>query len=197
VFSLIVDILTNSGYQWQEHLGYNIPLEEAAELWTASIQESNNADRKAGVPYLDSNSKDYFVDDIVPVEVSRNGGLGIELLELAGGRDDVIGFTVVSAVTKGGNAERAVIISTDSIARITMYERETSNNLGRSSGLVEEAKSRVRDCEAREFDDTIDALVNFSGDDEDKLYPQESVVGQRFRCKSNTHHLNAPRDLTL
>ena len=68
-------------------MGYIIPLEEAAELWTASIQESNSTDRKAGVSYLDSKSKDYFVDDIVPVEVSRNGGLGIELLELAGGRD--------------------------------------------------------------------------------------------------------------
>mmetsp|Transcript_5296 Transcript_5296/g.9053 ORF Transcript_5296/g.9053 Transcript_5296/m.9053 type:complete len:332 (+) Transcript_5296:101-1096(+) len=152
---------------------YNIPLEEAAELWTASIQESNNADRKAGVPYIDSKSKDYFVDDIVSVEVSRNGGLGIELLELAGGRDDGIGITIVSAVTEGGNAERAGIIPGDSIASITVFEKETSTNSQDTSSsivLVEETKSRVRDCEARDFDNTIDALANFPGDDADKLY---------------------------
>ena len=144
---------------------YNIPLEEAADLWTASIQESNNADRKAGVPYLDTKSKDYFVDDIPSVQVSRSGGLGLELLELAGGRDDGIGITIVSAVTKGGNAEKAGILPGDSISAVTVYETETGNN-GESSGLalVEETNSRVCVTECRDFDNTIDALSNFPGD---------------------------------
>ena len=51
-----------------------------------------------------------------------------------------------------------------------MYEKETSNNSVRSIRLVEETKSRVGDYEARDFDHTIDALVNFPGDDADKLY---------------------------
>jgi len=123
---------------------YNVPLDEAVDLWTASIQESNNADRMAGVPYVDSKSKEYFVDGIVSVEVPRDGGSGIELLELAGGRDDGIGITIVSSVTKGGNAENAGIIAGDSIASITVYEKQMSS----SAGLVEETKSRVRDCEA-------------------------------------------------
>lgn len=147
---------------------YNILLEEAAELWTASVQESNNVDRKAGVPYLDSKSKDHFVDDIVSVEVSRNGGLGMELLELAGGRDDGIGVTIVSAVTKGGNAEKAGIIPGDSISSVTVYEIETNTSSG-SSGLMEETNSRVRECECRDFDNTIDALSNFPGD-VDRIY---------------------------
>uniref|UniRef100_A0A7S2MVP6 PDZ domain-containing protein n=1 Tax=Helicotheca tamesis TaxID=374047 RepID=A0A7S2MVP6_9STRA len=148
---------------------YNIPLDQAAELWTASVQESNNADRKAGVPYMDSKSKDYFVDDIVSVEVSRDGGLGLELLELAGGRADGIGITIVSGVTKGGNAEKAGIIPGDSIAAVSVYETEMSDVEG-SFGLIEETKSRVRDCECKDFDNTIDALANFPGDDAESVF---------------------------
>jgi len=61
------------------------------------VSADNRLDREAGVPFLDSNSKNYFVDDI-RVIVSRDGGMGIELLELAGGRDDDYGLTIVSAV---------------------------------------------------------------------------------------------------
>ena len=148
---------------------YNIPLDEAADLWTASVQDTPNADRKAGVPYLDSKSKDYFVDDIPSIEVSRSGGMGLELLELAGGRDDGIGITIVSAVTKGGNAEKAGIIPGDSIASVSVYDTDTISSSG-ASGLVQETKSRVQGCECRDFDNTIDALANFPGDDAESVY---------------------------
>ena len=142
---------------------YNIPLEEAANLWTASVQESNNADRKAGVPHLDSKSKDYFVDDI-SIKVSRDGGLGLELLELAGGRDDGIGITIVSGVTPGGNAEKAGILAGDSISAVTVYEASAKSS---PMALVEEINSRVIDIECRDFDNTIDALATFPGDVEE------------------------------
>lgn len=148
---------------------YNIPLEEAANLWTATVQESKNADREAGVPYLNSKSKDYFVDDIPSVQVSRNGGLGLELLELAGGRSDGIGITIVSAVTKGGNAETAGILPGDSISAVTVFE---TGNSKKSSGLalVEEIDSRARNTECRDFDNTIDALANFPGENAVDVY---------------------------
>jgi ferredoxin len=147
---------------------YNIPLEKAADLWTASVLETDNFDRKAGVPFMDSKSKDYYVDDILSVEVSRDGGLGLELLELAGGRADGIGITVVSGVTKGGNAEKAGIIPGDSISAVTVFE---SGSIGSSSaGLVEESKSRTCQTECRDFDNTIDALANFPGDEASAVY---------------------------
>jgi len=152
---------------------YNIPLNEAAELWTASVQESNNADRQAGAPYLNSKSKDYFVDDVSSVKVSRVGGLGMELLELAGGRDDGIGITIIQGVAKGGNAEKAGIIPGDSIAAVTVYDSASASsdgNGGNFGGLVEETNSRVRGCECKDFDNTIDALASFPGDDADELY---------------------------
>lgn len=146
---------------------YNVPLEEAADLWTASVQESNNADREAGVPYMDSKSNDYFVDDILGLEVSRDGGLGLELLELAGGRDDGIGVTIVSGVINGGNAEKAGVLPGDSISAVSVFETSTSSTSG---GLIQKTESRVCNCECKDFDNTIDALANFPGDEADAVY---------------------------
>ena len=158
---------------------YNIPVEEASELWTASVQETKNALREAGVPYLDSKSKDYFVDDIISIQLSRQGGgLGLELLEIAGGRVDGIGITIVSGVTKGGNAEQAGILPGDSIVGVTVFDTTISSGSTSSSsgsaassgqGIVEETKSRQIGCECRDFDSTIDALTFFPVEDYDTL----------------------------
>lgn len=142
---------------------YNIPLEQAAELWTVSVQESDNADRKAGVPFLDSKSKDYFVDDLV-VEMSRDGGLGMELQELAGGRPDGIGITVVAAVTPGGNAAAAGVRAGDAVATVTVEERGTAGGGDGILRVEETERRRTRDCEARDFDGTLAALAEFPGD---------------------------------
>jgi len=118
---------------------------------------------------MDSKSKNYFVDDLSSVKISRTGGLGMDLLELAGGREDGIGITIVQAVTAGGNAEKAGIIAGDSIAAVSVYETTTSAASG-GIGVEEETKKRVTGCECRDFDSTIDALVNFPGEDNDNLY---------------------------
>jgi len=147
---------------------YNVSVEQAAKLWKASVQEEDNAKRAAGVPFLDSNSKDYFVDDVSSIEISRAGGLGMELLELAGGREDGIGITIVQDVYEGGNAEKAGIIAGDSISAVSVFETTTSTSSG--GGVEEETKRRMTGCECQDFDGTIDALVNFPGDDNQKLY---------------------------
>lgn len=146
---------------------YNIPLEDAAEQWTATVQESDNAGRQAGIPYLSSKSKDYFVDDIPSVAVSRTGGLGLELLELAGGRSDGVGITIVSAVTEGGNAANAGILPGDSIAAVTILETIETKD---SFGIVEDTQSKTALTECRDFDNTIDALVNFPPSETTTLY---------------------------
>ncbi|VEU45047.1 unnamed protein product [Pseudo-nitzschia multistriata] len=133
---------------------YNVDLETAADLWTVSVSADNRLDRAAGVPFLDSKSKDHFVDD-VSVVVSRNGGMGIELLELAGGRDDDYGLTIVSGVS--GNAEKAGVIAGDSIAGVEV------NKVGGSGTNVEES-SEAFDCECRNFDATIGLLGSFPPD---------------------------------
>jgi len=148
---------------------YNVDLEKAVKIWTASVAEEDNAKRAAGVPFLDSKSRDHFVDDISSVEISRAGGLGMELLELAGGRDDGIGITIVQDVYEGGNAEKAGIIAGDSIAAVSVYETTTKpSSVG--AGVEEETKRRMTGCECADFDGTIDALTNFPGDENEKLY---------------------------
>jgi len=133
---------------------YNVDLEKAADLWTVSVSADNRMDRPAGIPFLDSKSKNYYVDDICAV-VSREGGMGIELLELAGGRDDDYGLTIISAVS--GNAERAGIIAGDSIAGVEVNRVSLK---GGSNTKVEESREMF-DCECRNFDTTIGLLGSF------------------------------------
>ena len=137
---------------------YNIDLDQAAELWTAKVQESKSAVREAGMPFLDTTSKDHFVDDVEGVEVSRDGGLGIELLELAGGREDGFGITIVTVVTPGGNAEKAGILPGDSIASVAVVteERDEFGNL--------EQTERIAGAECLDFDSTISVLSEFPGE---------------------------------
>ena len=117
---------------------YNVDYETASKHWTVSVQSDNNAIRAAGVPFMDSSSKDYFVDDETFV-VARSGGLGMELLELAGGRADSVGMTIVQKVVEGGNAERAGIIAGDSIASIAVGKA-------------------LEKMECRDFDATVEAI---------------------------------------
>jgi len=139
---------------------YNVDLDTAADMWTASVQEQRNAEREAGIAYMDSKSKDYFVDDIPQLAVSRDGGMGLELLELAGGRSDGLGITIVSVVKEGGNAAKAGILPGDAIGSITVLEK------GEQSATMDETVQRTRNVECRDFDGTMDALANFPGDAE-------------------------------
>lgn len=135
---------------------YNVDAETAADLWTVSVSADKRFDREAGIPYLDSKSKDHFVDD-VQVIVSRKGGMGIELLELAGGRDDDYGLTIVSGVS--GNAEAAGVLAGDSIASVEVQQVSTMESVG-GSATVEEL-SESFGCECKNFDTTIGLLSSF------------------------------------
>jgi hypothetical protein len=133
---------------------FNVDAEKAADLWTVSVSAENRLDREAGVPFLDSKSKDYYVDEIRMV-VSRDGGMGIELLELAGGRDDDYGLTIVSGVS--GNAEKAGIIPGDSIMGVEINKVSLKDG---SNTKVEESREMF-DCECKNFDTTIGLLGSF------------------------------------
>jgi len=134
---------------------YNIDVELAADLWAVSVSADKRMDREAGVPFLDSNSKNHYVENI-RVVVSRDGGMGIELLELAGGRDDDYGLTIVSGVS--GNAEKAGIIAGDSIAGVEVKRVSLKDG---SNTKVEESREMF-DCECKNFDATIGLLGSFT-----------------------------------
>jgi hypothetical protein len=137
---------------------YNVDLETAVDLITCSVQPVESLMRAAGIPFIDVKSKDYFVDDIDLV-VSRVGGMGLELMELAGGRDDGFGITVITKVS--GNALQAGFFPGDSIAAVTVTSSLSSSaTLDQTMTVVQES-TRVAGCECLDFDRTMDCLVNF------------------------------------
>jgi hypothetical protein len=76
-------------------------------------------------------------------------------LELAGGRDDDYGLTIVSGVS--GNAEKAGIIPGDSIMGVEINKVSLKDG---SNTKVEESREMF-DCECKNFDTTIGLLGSF------------------------------------
>ena len=142
---------------------YNIPVEQAAEEWKA-VLSAGTAMIEAGV-YLDvKSSRNYFVDTL-KFEIKRAGGMGIELLELAGGRSDGLGITMVSGLIEGSNADGSGILPGDSISQFEVVKSESRGNT-----QTEEAASVSVECLG--YDATIEAIMSLpevSSDDETVL----------------------------
>ena len=133
---------------------YNVDLAKAAELFTVTVSANDSIDRPAGTPFLDSKDKEYFVDDI-EVVVERVGGLGLELTELAGGRPDGLGITIIENVVEGSNAAAAGIIPGDSLSFISPVIKD---KIGLTESTSDQANAKV--CECRDFDNTMDVLTS-------------------------------------
>jgi hypothetical protein len=88
-----------------------------------SVKEDPSPNPELGIPYLDSWSKDYCVLDDLQAIVSQNGGKGMQLLELAGGRDDGFGITSITSVS--GNTKKAGVLPGDSIAAMAVRSLTT------------------------------------------------------------------------
>ena len=140
---------------------YDLSLEEAVEDWTA-VASAGTAMQEAGV-YLRSRSKENFVDT-EKFTIKRDGGLGLLLTEIAGGREDGVGITVVEEVLEGSNAEGSGIVPGDSIVAVSVSRTTESG-----PRTVEEDRLDVA-TECLGYDATIEALMSLppvnSPDDE-------------------------------
>lgn len=133
-----------AGYAEVDMNIYNIDFEKSLEEWSADIT-TETLRQAAGIYLGAKSSKEYLVDTLV-VELPRrkDSGLGLELLELAGGREDGVGITVVSGIVDGGPADGSGIIAGDSLSQVTVLHK----------GAV---KGRV-DLECKDWDNTVSAL---------------------------------------
>ena len=116
---------------------YNLSLEDAAEEWSANLVAESSM-LAEGV-YLGAQSpKVNFADSVKISGIRRKTGegLGIELLELAGGRDDGLGITIVSGVVEGGVSDGLGLLPGDSIVKIAVMR----------SGVEEEIASINTEC---------------------------------------------------
>ena len=132
---------------------YNLPLDEIAEEWTAVLQPTT-ALTEEGVYLGAKSSKTIFVDT-VKVEFQRGAGLGLELLEIAGGREDGLGITVVSGITEGGSAEGSGVQIGDSIVKVAV--RRLSQVTGNDQ-LTELEEQAAVETECLGYDATVEAI---------------------------------------
>lgn len=107
---------------------------------------------------LGSKDPSFFVDTLlVPVRRAAGEGLGIELQEIAGGREDGLGITVITGLVEGGCAERCAgdaIRAGDSIGSITVKRTL------QSTGTTSEEETYVAITECLGYDATVDAILD-------------------------------------
>lgn len=107
---------------------YNVPYETAVEQWTAELLPQT-AMQEEGI-YLGVRDKKNIMADTVSCLIRKapstnSGGLGIELFEIAGGRQDGVGITIVSGLVPGGNAAAtaaACILPGDSLVSLEVLD---------------------------------------------------------------------------
>ena len=167
---VIAKRFSGSGFPWIQNYGsrnryarltegdilnkYNLPLEQISEQWSAQVQARTDF-LDEGVYLGARNAKEFFADT-VKFEIPRvpGQGLGIELLELAGGRGDGVGITVISGLVEGGCAETSGVLVGDSIVKVAV--RKQSRISEDSLEEFEETISVSTEC--MDYDNTVAAI---------------------------------------
>ena len=130
---------------------YNLPLERTINEWTAVVQAQTSM-QDEGI-YLRAKDKDLFVDTL-QFTLKREGGLGLLLTEIAGGREDGVGITIIEEVLEGGNAYGCGIVPGDSIVALTISSTNEEDGMN-----VQELRTDIS-TECLGYDSTIEALTS-------------------------------------
>ncbi|CAB9530436.1 Ferredoxin [Seminavis robusta] len=126
---------------------YNLPLEQAIQEWTANLV-TESAMVAEGIYLGAKSSRDVFVDTerIIGIKRRQGQGLGIELLEIAGGREDGLGITIVEGLVPGGASEGRGLLPGDCISKIAVHR----------TGQPDEIASVATECLG--WDATVEAI---------------------------------------
>lgn len=131
---------------------YNLDsLERIEQEWTAKlVQKVGEQEVK---PRLGCKSDTELYVDTVQVNFPRQEGLGLQLVELAGGREDGLGITVVSGLVEGGSAQQSTteILPGDSIAQVSVVRQ-------RRKGTADSEEELVVQTECLSYDATVAAI---------------------------------------
>jgi ferredoxin len=157
---------------------YNLPLSTIEQEWTASfVQKSTESQGK--VMLQPRSVRSIYVDSVVAsFPRQKSGGLGIELAELAGGRGDGIGITIISGLVEGGSAEGSGLLPGDSIAAISLVRRKQLT--AGDSGLAETQNEWSVSTECLAYDDTVEAIQTLPPP-RDGFEDMLSVTARRLR----------------
>ncbi len=133
---------------------YNLPLQESLEELTALVTPANSMQAE-GIYLNVKNKKELFVDTL-EFTIKREGGLGLLLSEIAGGREDGVGITVVEDIVKGGNSENSGILPGDSIVQVAINKESSGNE-----ELLKTNQERITaSTECLGYDATVDVLTS-------------------------------------
>ncbi|KAL3924511.1 MAG: hypothetical protein SGILL_001006 [Bacillariaceae sp.] len=134
---------------------YNLPLDVVESEWTANFVQKST-ENKGNVQLRAKNYVENYVDTlIVSFPRKENGGLGIELVELAGGRSDGIGITIVSGLVEGGSAQESALNPGDCIGSVSLVRRK---QIAGESSLSEKEEEWSVNTECMSYDNTVTAI---------------------------------------
>jgi ferredoxin len=197
---LTIENAIASAQQGVDRNQYNIPIDRIAQEWTAELYPGSSL-QTAGV-YLGAKSPKELMIDTVRVELTRRKGegLGLQLLEIAGGREDGLGITVVDGILEDGIADGSNVMIGDSIASITVIKKSSTDTSGSSSLSEQEVRHSV-ETECLGYDKTVEAILSLPPveSDDEKIV----LALKRLRRKPKvTVNLQYPpsqgeRDVTL
>jgi len=152
---------------------YNLPLEQIAEEWTAIVVPQSSL-REEGIYLGAKSSKDIMVDTIKVSYRRTQRSLGLELLEIAGGREDGLGITVISGIVKDGPVDGKDVMVGDSIVAVSVIKAQRTNTgSGNNNGMTETQVTMAVSTECFGYDSMVEAIGSLplpSEDDDEEEF---------------------------
>lgn len=172
--NIATQVLQGTGPPQVDLNQYNLAsLEQIQEEWTvAKVQKVTESQGRVQLSAKSTN--DHYADTLLvsfPRSNDSSGGIGIELLELAGGREDGLGITVVQSLVEGGSADGSDLLPGDAIESVSVVRRRkqldvttssSNNNMGddttTKAGLAETEEAFSVSTLCLDYDATVEAI---------------------------------------
>jgi ferredoxin len=155
--NVATQILQGTGESVVDLNQYNLDsLSRIEQEWTANMVQKVG-ENEAGLRLGCKSDGELYVDVVSVVFPRTQSGLGLELVELAGGREDGLGITVVSGLVEGGAAMEKDILPGDSISKVSVVRKQKSNP-NKKQAVAETIQEVSVSTECLGYEATVKAL---------------------------------------
>jgi ferredoxin len=164
--NIATQVLQGTGLPEVDLNQYNLPFSTIQDGWKANfVQKATESQGKLRLE--PKNNVEHYVDAInvaIPRKEENGGGLGIELEEIAGGRSDGIGITIVSGLVPGGSAENSELLPGDCLSSVSLIRRKrqitsTGDDTKQTSAMISENEEEFSgSTECLDYERTVEAI---------------------------------------
>lgn len=176
---------------------YNLPLDEILEQWTMKLV-AKTANTDGGVHLFAKNSRENLVDTMKVSFARRpDSGMGILLQEVAGGREDGLGITLVTGLVDGGPAADCDIMPGDTIAKVSIRRSSQLNDQGLLTDNEEVFTTTTRCLGYDATVDAISSLPSMKDGCQDEFVLTIKRLRKKPRVKVNLLYEDSKQDTTL